>query len=97
MSGRVELIDHLAARDKVRLLIRPDDAALPPHVRISIDEDKFPPGIAPRAEVRLRARLAPPPPMALPGTYEFARDAWFNGIGAVVTAIGAAVRVGGRR
>jgi len=59
-AGRVELVDHLAARDTVRLLLRPDDPALPPHVRVSIDEDKFPTGIAPGAVVRLRARLAPP-------------------------------------
>jgi len=88
LSGKVESVDHLAARDKVRLLIRPDDRGLPPHVRISIDEDKFPRGIAPDAEIRGRARLAPPPPMALPGTYDFARDAWFNGIGAVGKAMG---------
>src|SRR5438270_5621432 len=88
LSGKVESVDHLAARDKVRLLVRPEGAALPPHVRISIDEDKFPPGIAPDAQIRMRARLAPPPPMALPGTYDFARDAWFNGIGAVGKAIG---------
>ena len=30
----------------------------------------------------------PPPPMALPGTYDFARDAWFKGLGAVGKAIG---------
>ena len=87
-AGRVELVDHLAARDTVRLLLKPDDPALPPNVRVSIDEDKFPDGIAPGAGVRLRARLAPPPPMALPGTYDFARDAWFKGIGAVGKALG---------
>jgi len=38
--------------------------------------------------VQLRARLAPPPPMALPGTYDFARDAWFRGIGAVGKSLG---------
>ena len=48
----------------------------------------FPPGIAPGAQIRVRARLAPPPPMALPGTYDFARDAWFKGIGAVGKALG---------
>ncbi|HKP33996.1 MAG TPA: DUF4131 domain-containing protein, partial [Sphingomicrobium sp.] len=87
-AGKVELVDHLAARDTVRLLLTPDDRALPPNVRVSIDEDKFPAGIAPGASVRLRARLAPPPPMALPGTYDFARDAWFKGIGAVGKALG---------
>jgi competence protein ComEC len=88
LSGKVESVDHLAARDKVRLLVRPDDRRLPPNVRISIDEDKFPRGIAPGSEIQVRTRLAPPPPMALPGTYDFARDAWFNGIGAVGKAMG---------
>jgi len=93
LAGRVESVDHLAARDSVRLVIAPAAGALPPHVRVSIDEDKFPAGIAPGAEVRLRARLAPPPPMALPGTYDFARTAWFWGLGAVGKALGPVVVV----
>src|SRR4051812_30398797 len=92
-SATVETVDHLAARDKVRLLLRPEDATLPPRVRVSIDEDKFPAGIAPGSEVHLRSRLAPPPPMALPGTYDFARDAWFKGIGAVGKMLGPIVVV----
>jgi competence protein ComEC len=88
VSGRVESVDHLAARDTVRLMITPTDPELPPHVRVSMDEDKFPAGIAPGALISIRARLAPPPPMALPGTYDFARDAWFQGIGAVGKAMG---------
>ncbi len=87
-AGRVESVDHLVARDSVRLVVSPNDAALPPHVRVSIDEDKFPGGIAAQSKVSLRARLAPPPPMALPGTYDFARDAWFMGIGAVGKTLG---------
>ncbi len=92
-AGRVESVDHLAAKQAVRLMIAPGDASLPPHVRVSIDEDKVPAGIAPGAEVRLHARLAPPPPMALPGTYDFARDAWFKGIGAVGKSLGPVVVV----
>jgi len=88
VGAKVESVEHLAARDTVRLLLEPDDRSLPPRVRVSIDEDKFPPGIARGAEIQLRARLAPPPPMALPGTYDFARDAWFNRIGAVGKAMG---------
>jgi competence protein ComEC len=90
-AATVESVDHLAARQTVRLLLAPHDAALPPHVRVSVDEDKFPPGIAPASEVHVRARLAPPPPMALPGTYDFARDAWFRGIGAVGKTLGRVV------
>ena len=87
-AGTVESVEPLAARDKVRLLIRPADASLPPEVRVSVDEDKVPQGIAAKAQIHLRARLAPPPPMALPGTYDFSRDAWFKGIGAVGTSLG---------
>jgi len=87
-TADVEAVDHLAARDTVRLLLRPNDPALPPLVRTSVDEDKFPSGIATGSQVHLRARLAPPPPMALPGTYDFARDAWFRGIGAVGKTLG---------
>jgi competence protein ComEC len=88
VTGRVETVDYLAAKDAVRLLVAPADAGLPPHVRISFDEKDLPPGIAPGAEIRAKARLVPPPPMALPGTYDFARDAWFRGIGAVGKAMG---------
>src|SRR5437868_4101034 len=65
VAGTVEAVDHLAARDKVRLLVRTADPALPPQVRISVDEDKFPQGIAPGSRIAVRSRLAPPPPMAL--------------------------------
>jgi competence protein ComEC len=88
IAGRVESVDHLAARGTVRLTLRTVDAILPPKVRVSIDSDDLPAGIAVGAAVRLKARLAPPPPMALPGTYDFARDAWFKGLGAVGKALG---------
>ena len=86
--GRVRSVDHLAAKQTVRLLIETGRGALPPLVRVTVDDDKMLAGVAPGAEVRVRARLAPPPPMALPGTYDFARDAWFKGIGGVGKAIG---------
>jgi competence protein ComEC len=88
VAGRVRSVDHLAAKQTTRLLLEPSDRSLPPLVRVSIDDDKLPEGIAARAQVRMRARLAPPPPMALPGTYDFARDAWFKGIGAVGKTLG---------
>jgi competence protein ComEC len=87
-TATVSAVDHLAARETVRLLLNPATPNIPPTVRVSLDEDKFPAGIALGAVVDLRARLAPPPPMALPGTYDFARDAWFKGIGAVGKTLG---------
>src|SRR4051812_5524360 len=88
VAGRVETVDYLAAKAAVRLTLHPNDPALPPRVRISVDQEDFPNRIAPGAEIKLRARLAPPPPMALPGTYDFARDAWFKGLGAVGKTLG---------
>ena len=39
--------------------------------------------LRPGAEVRLRARLMPPPEPVLPNGFDFARQAWFSSIGAV--------------
>ena len=88
LAATIESVDHLATRETVRLLVKPHDPNLPPRLRVSIDDDKFPALVAQGAEIRVRARLAPPPPMALPGTFDFARDAWFQQIGAVGKALG---------
>ena len=82
-EGQVERVETLAARDSVRLTLATDGEALPPRVRVNIPEESAKAGIAEGAIVRLRARLMPPPPMALPGSHDFARDFWFRGIGAV--------------
>ena len=87
-DARVELVEALVARQSVRLTLAPSDPLLPPRVRVSIDSKVAPGALASGAIVHVRARLAPPPPMALPGTYDFARDAWFKRIGAVGKALG---------
>ena len=87
-QARVEKVEALVARDSVRLTLAPADEKLPPRVRVSLDSEAALPGLASGSVIRLRARLAPPPPMALPGTYDFARDAWFKRIGAVGKVLG---------
>ncbi|HVM22248.1 MAG TPA: ComEC/Rec2 family competence protein [Sphingomicrobium sp.] len=87
-SARVESVEPLIARGDVRLLLSPADPTLPPRVRVSTKAETAPAGVAAGAELTIRARLAPPPPMALPGTHDFARDAWFRGIGAVGRTLG---------
>jgi competence protein ComEC len=87
-EARVERVEPLAAKGDLRLTLAPAEPALPPRVRISIEAEGAPGGIAHGARLRLRARLAPPPPMALPGTHDFARDAGFKGIGAVGRSLG---------
>jgi competence protein ComEC len=69
-----------------RLLIAPvaiEDLAvdaLPHRIRVTVAPEAL---IGPGASIRLTASLGPPPPPAAPGAYDFARGAWFDGIGGV--------------
>jgi len=87
-EGRVEKIETRAAKGDLRLTLETQSPGLPPLVRVSLPEENAAPGIGGGAQIRLKARLQPPPPMALPGSHDFARDLWFAGIGGVGRAIG---------
>ncbi|WP_237243380.1 ComEC/Rec2 family competence protein [Sphingomonas sp. LK11] len=90
MIAEVETAEPLAARQIVRLMLRPVRARdgrgrmlnLPPRIRISLPQEDAPVGLGPGAWVRLRARLMPPAGPVAPGGYDFARAAWFQRIGA---------------
>lgn len=82
IEARVTAVERLPARDMVRLTLAPARPDLPPRVRVNLAPGDVPPDIAPGAVVRLRARLMPPPAAAVPGAYDFARVAWFQGLGA---------------
>lgn len=59
--------------------------ATPLRVRVTLK-----PGMplpAPGQAVRLLAIVNPPPPPASPGSYDFARDSWFEGVGGVGLAL----------
>ncbi|MDO7841150.1 ComEC/Rec2 family competence protein [Sphingomonas immobilis] len=93
-EARVERIEPLVARDLVRLRLaplrvlpgsRPSDRpppTLPSHIRVNIAEADVPAGLTRGAVISLGARLMPPPGPAVPGAYDYARVAWFDGIGA---------------
>ncbi|MGN5373766.1 ComEC/Rec2 family competence protein [Sphingomonas hankookensis] len=82
-TGEVERVEPLPARGLVRLTLRPGSgSALPPRVRVNVAARDVPAGIVAGSRISLRARLMPPPSAALPGAYDFARTAWFQGIGA---------------
>lgn len=82
-SGRVVTVQALPARDIVRVLLMPIDAPeLPRWVRVNIPLADVPAGLEAGATLSLRARLMPPAGAAVPGAYDFARVAWFQGIGA---------------
>jgi len=87
-TARIETVEMLVARDGIRLTLAPDPGqSLPDRVRVNVDPTKVPPDLEPGARVSLRARLMPPMPAALPGAYDFARVAWFRGLGATGTAL----------
>ncbi|MDP3856013.1 ComEC/Rec2 family competence protein [Phenylobacterium sp.] len=59
--------------------------ATPIRARVTLqDDDPLP---APGTAIRLRGMLNAPPPPASPGSYDFARDAFFDGIGGVGFAL----------
>ncbi|WP_341209904.1 ComEC/Rec2 family competence protein [uncultured Sphingomonas sp.] len=86
LSGRVEQVEPLPARQltRVTLTVAEWDGEGPPptRVRVNLDAQAVPGGLARGAAIRVRARLMPPAPPAVPGAYDFARVAWFSGLGA---------------
>jgi len=82
ITGRVVRVERMPAREVVRVTLLPGRRDLPPRVRVNLEARDVPPGLAPDAVVKLRARLMPPAEAAVPGGYDFARTAWFVGLGA---------------
>ncbi|MFM2100928.1 MAG: hypothetical protein RLZZ366_2467 [Pseudomonadota bacterium] len=93
-SARVEHVDIQAAKEKLRLLLRPDaTSGLPPMVRVTVSSDDVDRMIVSGEPVRLRARIVPPPIAAIPGGYDFSRNAWFLGIGGTGSSMGRVVHL----
>lgn len=89
VRGFVETLDP--GQRRLRLTIRPvaiadiPPASLPAALRLGV------PGaseVAPGDFVVVRARLSPPSEASMPGGYDFRRDAFFKGIGAVGYSLG---------
>lgn len=93
VSGFVEAVDERSADQRLVLLVTGvpplERATLPQRVRVTLGKDRVDAG----EHIRLRARLMPPPEAARPGGYDFARDAFFRGIGAIGSGLGRIERV----
>lgn len=88
-SAVIVRVEAQTAKEKFRMLLRPDaDAALPPLVRITVKDSDIDRKLISGDRIKLRARIVPPPEAAIPGGYNFARAAWFLGIGGTGTAMG---------
>ncbi|GJE24243.1 hypothetical protein JHFBIEKO_4714 [Methylobacterium mesophilicum] len=90
LTGMIEALDEREVG--ARLVIRVESfaglepAVKPVRVRVSFRKA---PSLRPGDFIAATARLLPPPEAARPGGYDFARDAYFQGLGAVGSLIGA--------
>ncbi len=85
MTATVLDVEPLPARRITRITVEPVERPdLPRHIRLNLADEAVPPEvrIVSGMTVTLRARLMPPAPASLPGGYDFARRAWFDGLGA---------------
>lgn len=88
MTGEVLSVQPVPAQGIVRVRLRPADApALPAMVRVNIADADMPKGLGEGARIRFRVRLMPPAPPSVPGGYDFAARAYFQGIGATGKAL----------
>lgn len=76
------------ARARLVLKTRLADFPGPVRVRVNLPYDKDAQGLVEGAQARVRARLMPPAAPMLPGAYDFARAAWFDGLAATGSVIG---------
>lgn len=94
IEARVLGRDEQPAQERVRLILAIRDAGTGTarKIRVNVpnteDGNLLGPDIGEGAVIRLRVRLMPPAPPMLPGGYNFARSAWFQGFAATGSAIG---------
>ena len=99
LTGRVLSLESqpAEARSRIVLAIRWPGVEKPLQVRLNLPDSAGPldPKVRPGAMIRLRARIMPPAPPMLPGAYDFARAAWFQGLSATGTALSSPEVTGG--
>lgn len=90
IQARILEHEERPAEDRVRLTValRDPESARALKVRVNVPSARDSGSLRPGAVIRLRARLMPPAPPILPGAYDFARRAWFDGLAATGTLIG---------
>lgn len=99
IEGRVLAREDRPAEGKARLVLafREPEARRVIRARVNVPARYDAPDAAKGALVRLRVRLMPPAPPMLPGGYDFARTAWFQGLSATGGAIGPVQVIDGGR
>lgn len=89
LTGRIVEVERLPARDLVRWTIAPvGSAELPAKIRLNVPASPLGDHVGEGAIIRTKARLMPPAGPAVPGAYDFAARAWFDGLGATGSSLG---------
>jgi competence protein ComEC len=94
-TGRVLEREEQPAEGRVRLTMamREPESGRAIKVRINVPLDDDDPALREGAVTRFSARLMPPAPPMLPGAYNFARTAWFQGLAATGSLQGDGIAV----
>lgn len=90
IDGRILERQEQPAEDRIRLVLatRDPEAGRTIKVRVNVPEKDDSITFNEGTRVRLRVRLMPPSPPLLPGAYDFARSAWFEGYAATGSLVG---------
>ncbi|MCA1660791.1 MAG: ComEC/Rec2 family competence protein [Novosphingobium sp.] len=90
LTGGIVARQERGAEDRVRLTLvaRGIEGREVAQVRLNVPLKNDAPGLVEGAVIRVKARLMPPAPPMLPGAYDFARAAWFQGLAATGSALG---------
>lgn len=87
LTGIVKSVEVVRGGERFRFVLAPEDRTLPPLVRISARGGAVA-GVVPGARISLKASLSAPSGPSVPGGYDFARKAWFAGLGATGFPLG---------
>lgn len=90
VEGRILSREEQPAEDRVRLVlaVREADTTRAVRVRLNVPLASDRPDLVEGALIRTGARLLPPAPPLVPGAYDFARRAWFDGLAATGSTYG---------
>ncbi|MBK9431838.1 MAG: ComEC/Rec2 family competence protein [Sphingomonadales bacterium] len=89
ISARIERVEDISARGAVRLwLATGGHQGLPEKIRVNLPIERNNAQFRPGTVIEAKVRLMPPPGPALPGGYDFARQAWFDELGATGSVLG---------
>ncbi|WP_420605317.1 ComEC/Rec2 family competence protein [Novosphingopyxis sp.] len=90
VTGRILEVERIPARKMIRWTVHPIGSdALPETIRLNVPASARSETVRENAFIRTKARLMPPAGPAVPGGYDFAARAWFDGLGATGSTLGA--------